>query len=670
MTRTANRMISSSARRFGSSANRDLVGLVAAAPTRARLQAIAATVVAVAAIALASAPASYGATTAYRGAFKCASDGQPLAGARVELWQTHVRWLPEVPPNFRHRNTMRANENGAWGFTVGGDESNWRIRLVLVGEHARVQDWPWPWNWFTDTLRSQNNVPLRDFGTQVVSGYQCGLYTGFSQAGREYQRDVGSPPPQGVTVVRAGAPTAGVPFTLYDEVWWPSGKPAIQDGISVPKHEFAHVVRHLFDGSPGHFFGDVAYYWYLRNHSASSCEATNSGFAFNEGWAEYWSGQVFNRCESNPNTGTIERNVAAMLKELQDSCQLTRGRMVAVLRDNPERIHSIDEFAKALNCTPPRPIKKLGRTKPRKPLGALLKERRALLGEGRRLVSALGRSVTRLGRETAGARRLARRAVPCPRRPCEALLERRLRPVLLGGQLAQARLVKKQFAFLADRRAMRRLGRAPLRRQLRRIEVRRKAAVAGSARIVVRTLGRMRRLARRLGADRESLRILSQAKVLAARRDADTLAAMAPIRLAPPRTVGPSPSPPTQPSPPSPPPPPPPPPPAPKPDLLIARIFLTSSEGWTWNVVVRNEGAGTAPAAQTGLSRAGGPELLLATPALAPGESVTVQAECPYGSLGNATARADAEGVIAEENEDNNSLSYTGGGTGGRCRYP
>jgi hypothetical protein len=160
-------------------------------------------------LSLAGAPASYAATTVYRGAFKCASDRKPLARARIELWQTHVRWLPEVPPNFRHRNTTRADENGAWGFTVSGDESNWRIRLVLVGEHARVQDWPWPWNWFTHTLRSQNNVPLRDYGTQVVSGYQCDLYTGFSQAARDYHAEVGSPPPQGVTVARAGAPTAG-----------------------------------------------------------------------------------------------------------------------------------------------------------------------------------------------------------------------------------------------------------------------------------------------------------------------------------------------------------------------------------------------------------------------------------------------------------------------------
>ena len=652
----------------------------------ASFRATAGTLVAMAALALASAPASYGATTVYRGAFKCGSDGQPLAGARIELWQTHARWLPEVPPNFRHRNTTRADEDGAWGFTVSGGESNWRIRLVLVGEHARIQDWPWPWNWFTHTLRSQNNVPLRDYGTQVVSGYQCGLYTGFSQAGRDYQNDVGSPPPQGVTVARAGAPTAGVPFALYDEVWWPSGKPAIKDGISVPKHEFAHVFRHRFDGGAGHFFGDSAYFWYLRHHSASSCEPTNSGFAFNEGWAEYWSGQVFTRCENNPDTGTIERNVAAMLKELQDTCRLTRGRMVGVLRDNPGRIHSIDEYARALNCTPPRPIKRLGRARPPRPLVALLKERRGLLVEGRRLVSELGRSVTRLRRETAAARRLARRPVTCPERPCEARLERRLRPVLLEGQLAQARLLKKRFAFLANRAAVRRLTRASLGRQVRRIEERRKAAITGSAGLAVRTLRRMRRVARRLGADRQSLDILNQATVLAARRDADTLAAMAPIRLVPPRTVGPSPPPPPELSPPPPlpspplpqplPPPPPPPPPPPLPDLVVARVYgddSTAENQCDIFAEVRNTGSGDAPATMTRFlsTQLGQFDQLISTPALAAGQTATVRLDRQYGQYNGASVTADGTSQVAESNEENNTAS--GAGTpnvGGRCRYP
>lgn len=255
---------------------------------RARATTVATAIATLALVTLASGPAAEAGTTVYRGAFTCESDGRPLVGARIEMWETLKRWLPEVPPNFVRRATTRADDHGAWGFTVRGGESNWRIRVVLDGPYAGIRDWPFPWSWYTHTLRSQNNVPVRDYGTQAVAGYQCGIYTGLDEAGREYQAQVGVPPPQGVTGAQAGAPTAGVPFTLYDELYWPSGYPALRkDGISVAKHEFAHVFRHLFDGSAAHFAGDAARYWYLRHHDATSCTPTSSGFAFNEGWAEY-----------------------------------------------------------------------------------------------------------------------------------------------------------------------------------------------------------------------------------------------------------------------------------------------------------------------------------------------------------------------------------------------
>jgi hypothetical protein len=261
---------------------------------------------------------------------------------------------------------------------------------------------------------------------------------------------------------------------------------------------------------------------------------------------------------------------------------------------------------------------------------------------------------------------LERHPAPCPERPCEARLKRRLRPVLLEGQLDQARLLRTKFAFLANHAAIRRLTRVSLARQVRQIEAARKAAVAGSARITVRTLGRMRRLARRLGADRRSLEILSRAKLLAARRDPDTLAAMAPIRLAPPRTVGPSPLAPS-----TPPAVPVTPPPAPKADLVIDRIYVDSARGWAWYIEVRNAGNASAPASRTGITQPDVAERLIDTPPLAAGESVTVTIECPYGSLGEATVRADATNGVDESNEANNERATDRQwGTNGRCRYP
>ena len=490
------------------------------------LRATVAAVVAVTALTLTWASASYGDTTQYRGAFKC-SDGRPLVGVRVELWQQHVRWLPKIPPNITMRNVTRADGNGGFSFRISGDETNWFLRVVLVGQDAAVRDFLSPWHWYADTLRSQNDQPVRDYGTQLVPGYQCGLWNGFSDAGREYREQVGSPPPQGVTTVLAGAPTAGTPFTLYDTVWWPSGFPVYKrNGTSTAKHEFAHVFRHVFDGSSSHFAADSTYYWYLRHHSAESCNPTNSGFAFNEGWAEFWAGEVTSPCP-DATTGLIERNVAASLKHLLDSCQLPPKRMVQVLADNPGRIHSIDEYTRALNCSPPTAPKRLGKARPSKPIAVLAEERRLLLGAGRRFVAGLVTSVNRLSGQAAAAKRLAQRPPRCPRRPCAAELAAKLRPILVAGQLAQARAIRQRFAFLAEAAAMRRFGGAPLAQQMSRLAAARRAAVGEAARIAAQTLERARRTAQRLRADRQSLDILMRARIAAARRDAAVLAGMA-----------------------------------------------------------------------------------------------------------------------------------------------
>lgn len=110
-----------------------------------------------------------------------------------------------------------------------------------------------------------------------------------------------------------------------------------------------------------------------------------------------------------------------------------------------------------------------------------------------------------------------------------------------------------------------------------------------------------------------------------------------------------------------------------RPDRALDRVhaFEDPSAGWQWKVDVRGAGDAPAPASLTGLSRAGGPEILIDTPALAPGESMTVTAECQPGSLATATARADAGSAVDESDEGNNTrCSDPDQGIGGRCRYP
>ena len=52
--------------------------------------------------------------------------------------------------------------------------------------------------------------------------------------------------------------------------------------------ELTPTLYNYQDGSLTHFLADVKKYNYLQKHSCN--KKTNYGFAFNEGWAHYWSG--------------------------------------------------------------------------------------------------------------------------------------------------------------------------------------------------------------------------------------------------------------------------------------------------------------------------------------------------------------------------------------------
>jgi hypothetical protein len=215
--------------------------------------------------------------------------------------------------------------------------------------------------------------------------------------------------------------------------------------------------------------------------------------------------------------------------------------MAQILRTR--RMHSIDEYEKALNCKPPpRPIKKI-RVRKLSRVAVLAKERRALKVAGRETIASLGKSIKRLRRQTLSATKLAKVRVKCPAQPCDARIERGVRPVLLQGKLDQALLFKKRFAFLASTKGIKRLTRVSPRRQAKVINLRRAAVVKASSRVGVKTLRKVRRVAKRLGADANSLGILSRATVLAKQGNPETLAGLAPTApVTPPKTVGPTPA--------------------------------------------------------------------------------------------------------------------------------
>ena len=104
------------------------------------------------------------------------------------------------------------------------------------------------------------------------------------------------------------------------------------------------------DGSLAHFLRDVVRFGYLRSHTCST--TSNLGYAFNEGFAEFWADECRypSSFGSSPTDYTIEGNVANALRNLKRSCGLSDRQMVDVLRRNAQRIHSFQDFQRLSGC--------------------------------------------------------------------------------------------------------------------------------------------------------------------------------------------------------------------------------------------------------------------------------------------------------------------------------
>jgi len=102
---------------------------------------------------------------------------------------------------------------------------------------------------------------------------------------------------------------------------------------------------HLQDGNLAHFLYDVARFVYTRNHHCGS--RTNNGYAFNEGWAEFWAGECYGTYGSSVTDYRYEGNVAKALRALKSKCGTSDRNMVEVLRRNRNKIHSYIEYQRA-----------------------------------------------------------------------------------------------------------------------------------------------------------------------------------------------------------------------------------------------------------------------------------------------------------------------------------
>ena len=207
-----------------------------------------------------------------------------------------------------------------------------------------------------ETKVIENRKGNVDFGTRMIARDESLLfvyanraydyYAGLAASGPRIPRHDGY-----FGIIFPAILEAGVPWTTEESVHWPGG---YTSSWSFPAmfHEFGHRIRHGADGPyDPEFLVDVVRFMYLQQHSFDM--NTNQGFAFNEGWAEYFSAlldpTVSNelttwRLKFGPNSGNeIEGNVAYKLLKLHNSGGGFRE-MWTVLHEAGGAIHSYAQF--------------------------------------------------------------------------------------------------------------------------------------------------------------------------------------------------------------------------------------------------------------------------------------------------------------------------------------
>jgi hypothetical protein len=395
------------------------------------------------------APAAGAQRTVYKGQFQCDDRGTVtgLPGMNVELWKRGESWLPVEWVGSRVDQDF-TDAAGNFSMTTPESEDNYFVRMALrdaKGVHLRdfwgINDWS------VDTEQKRNNVRTRDYGGLVFStagqSHKCAIWAGVRDAYEDYREQVSiSGFPWGGVEIQADAVTAGVPFTPGTSILWPGGFPVGYGGggdDSITRHEFGHVIRHGFDGDFGHFLGDVVTHNYLQNHEA--CNRTGLGFAFNEGWAEFWAEDFAPAPDcGRPGDMETEGNVAAALTELMANCAGNQRRvMVEVLQRNPGTIHSFAEFRDRLGCPIPRltPVFVVAaRTAPvAPPVTPTLRADAA-----RDVVTATSKRIKGLQARLGVALDKAEDPPRCVKDPCKKALKALTRPVTLEFEIKLAKI--------------------------------------------------------------------------------------------------------------------------------------------------------------------------------------------------------------------------------------
>ena len=414
---------------------------------------------------LAVAPAASHATVNFNvtGKWVCNNRGtvSPIAGARVELWHSIDYWFDD------NLGSTHVANDGSFNFGVRADSNFDLYAKVVLNDDNGVSlgNWYSFSDWDTETSTVGSHSGTVNLGTWQISKDngsgtpKCAVWQGAHNAYANYRQVIGSRPPDSHYSISADFPCCGTPFTTTDTTRWPGGYQTGQGSsdpakapYSVNFHEFAHSVRHSFDGGTAHFLFDAARFSYPQTHTL--CQNTNQGFAFNEGWAENWAGTLSSTCGGDPTNFNYEGNVATALNGLEQC--VGRKTMVQVLQQNPTGvvggIHSFAEFRAKLAA-----IRNLNLCNIRVITGgaselslSAAQQTSAINGQ----ISATNKLIASLSRRMSSSKRVARSPGLCRlARTCLPALRRLVDPSVLNAQLQQAKLVLARLKVgLADAR--------------------------------------------------------------------------------------------------------------------------------------------------------------------------------------------------------------------------
>jgi hypothetical protein len=297
------------------------------------------------------------------GTLKCLGDSLPLRRAEIVMVDSANDWTDAFDYVMGVSST---SEDGTFSFTgdSGGDSNpHVYLRVFYSDEAFRQSVGDVPRVKVSDELDRPRgeHTPTRDhlvqtpatisFGDVWVGGgnpSDCLLYKQSLDAYDDYAITTGQHHPSGhFNLRRYSGLYTGTPYTYYDRVEWPTNA-ATWPGARAVQHEFAHSVRHVLDGDYNHWNWDLGRFAYGRIHD--SCTNAIEGYAFNEGWAEFWAAQ--GGCGAVGDTGTnpnVEGDIATLLTTLAACSGVGRNGMVQVLAENPYQIHSYEEFRVRFN---------------------------------------------------------------------------------------------------------------------------------------------------------------------------------------------------------------------------------------------------------------------------------------------------------------------------------